>query len=198
MQHAQLNFEELSVPLFTEEGKALLEQWCPAKRVPVLHDGSLVLWDSLAICEYIADKVTDRSLWPERSDDRARARAISAEMHAGFNALREHMPMNCRRIVSGFQPSLAVQIDINRIVQIFEDALEQSNGPWLFGHYTVADAMFAPVAARFQTYQIPLPTLSRQYVDRTLEDAPMQDWYRQAKAEEAIIERAEVNVPELS
>jgi glutathione S-transferase len=192
MHHAQLPFEEVNVPLFTDEGAALIEEWCPAKRVPVLHDGPLVLWDSLAICEYIADKVTERSLWPERTDDRAKARAMSAEMHSSFGALREAMPMNCRRTVQGFTPSLDVQIDINRIVQLFEDALQQSSGPWLFGSYSVADAMYAPIATRFQTYQIKLPALSQRYVERTLNDAPMQDWYAAATAEPNVIERAEV------
>ncbi len=192
MHHAQLDFNEINVSLFTDEGAKLIDEWCPAKRVPVLHDGPLVLWDSLAICEYIADKVTDRSLWPERTDDRAKARAMSAEMHSSFAALREAMPMNCRRTVKGFTPALDVQIDINRIVQLFEDALQQSNGPWLFGSYTVADAMYAPVASRFATYQIQLPALSQRYVDRTLSDAPMQDWYAAAQAEAAVIERAEV------
>lgn len=196
MQHAQLEFDEINVPLFTDEGAALIEEWCPAKRVPVLHDGPLVLWDSLAICEYIADKVTDRSLWPERSDDRARARAMSAEMHSGFEALRKGMPMNCRRVIDGFKPSLDVQIDINRIVQLFEDALQQCDGPWLFGQYTVTDAMFAPVASRFATYRINLPTLSQGYVNRVLADAPMQDWYKQARNEVAVIEHQEVHVTE--
>lgn len=192
MHHAQLAFEEINVSLGTEQGTALIEQWCPAKRVPVLHDGPLVLWDSLAICEYVADKVSDRPLWPERTDERARARAMSAEMHSGFAPLREAMPMNCRRVVEGFKPALDVQIEINRIVQLFEDALQQSKGPWLFGHYTVADAMFAPIASRFQTYQITLPRLSQQYVAHTLEDAPMQDWYSQARLETAVIAQSEV------
>lgn len=194
MHHAQLQFEEIAVPLFTAEGESLLEKWCPAKRVPVLHEGPLVLWDSLAICEYIADKVTEQALWPARASDRARARAMSAEMHSGFADLREAMPMNCRRIVEGFTPSLAVQIDINRIVQLFEDALQQSGGPWLFTHYTVADAMFAPVASRFRTYGIKLPRLSRDYVDRVLDDPPMRDWYAAAAAEPHVIEKSEIQI----
>jgi len=193
MQHAKLVFEEVNISLSTKEGAELIKQWCPAGRVPVLHDGPLVLWDSLAICEYVADKVTTMSLWPERSDDRARARAMSAEMHSSFMELRQAMPMNCRRIVEGFTPSLAAQIDINRIVQLFEDALQQSGGPWLFGHYTVTDAMFAPVASRFITYKVSLPLLSQAYVRRTIEDAPMQHWYKQASAEQAIIEDFEIN-----
>jgi len=192
MHHAQLAFEEVNIPLFTEEGNTLIEKWCPAKRVPVLHDGPLVLWDSLAICEYIADKVTDRSLWPVRTDDRATARAMSAEMHSGFEALRGAMPMNCRRKVLGFKPNLDVQIDINRIVQLFEDALQRNDGPWLFGSYTVADAMFAPVAMRFNTYQIPLPSLSSQYVERVHGDPPMQDWLAAARDEKYVVDRFEV------
>jgi glutathione S-transferase len=192
MQHARIEFEEINVSLFTDQGAALIEKWCPAKRVPVLHDGPLVLWDSLAICEYIADKVTDMSLWPERSDERARARAMSAEMHSGFADLRRAMPMNCRRVVEGYKPPLDVQIDINRIVQLFEDALQQSGGPWLFGHYCVADAMFAPVASRFRTYQVAVPPLSQAYLAKTLNDEPMLDWYKQAALESAVIESAEV------
>ncbi len=192
MHHAGFSFKEINVSLFTDEGTKLLEEWCPAKRVPVLHDGPLVLWDSLAICEYIADKATTMSLWPERADERARARAVSAEMHAGFADMRSSMPMNCRRIVKGFKPSLEAQIDINRIVQLFEDALQTSGGPWLFGHYTVADAMYAPVASRFQTYQIKLPVLSQAYVDRMLSDQPMQDWYVAAREETAVIEKSEI------
>ena len=192
MHHAKLDFEEINVSLGTAEGARLIEQWCPAKRVPVLHDGPLVLWDSLAICEYIADKVTKMALWPARSDERARARAISAEMHAGFADMRNAMPMNCRRVVHGFKPSLDVQIDINRIVQLFEDALQQSGGPWLFGHYTVADAMYAPIAARFHTYGIKLPLLSQGYVHRTLNDPPMLDWFAAARSETAVIAKFEI------
>lgn len=193
MHHANVPFEEVNISLFTDQGREMIAKWCPAKRVPVLHDGPLVLWDSLAICEYVADKVTDISLWPERPDERARARAMSAEMHSGFADLRRGMPMNCRRVVEGYKPSLDVQIDINRIVQLFEDALQQSPGPWLFGHYSVADAMFAPVASRLRTYQIALPVLSQSYVAHTLADEPMQDWYEQARREAAVIEAAEIN-----
>ena len=192
MHHAQLDFEEVNVSLFTEQGEELIKKWCPAQLVPVLHDGPLVLWDSLAICEYIADKVTHTSLWPERTDERARARAISAEMHSGFAEMRRAMPMNCRRVVQGFKPSLQVQIDINRIVQLFEEVLQSSGGPWLFGHYTVADAMYAPVASRFKTYTIQVPTLSKYYIEKTLCDAPVQDWYAAARSETAVIAKSEI------
>jgi len=192
MRHAELAFEEINISLFTEQGASLIEKWCPSKRVPVLHDGPLVLWDSLAICEYVADRNPEKALWPEAADARARARAISAEMHAGFVDMRQAMPMNCRRVVHDFKPPVNVQIDINRIVQLFEDALGQSGGPWLFGQYSVADAMYAPVASRFKTYNIKLPLLSQRYIDHTLNDPPIQDWYKAARLETAVIAKAEI------
>jgi glutathione S-transferase len=100
--------------------------------------------------------------------------------------------MNCRRVVKGFKPDLEAQIDINRIVQLFEDALQQSGGPWLFGDYSVADAMYAPVATRFVTYGIKLPLLSQGYVQRTLDDQPLRDWYATAHSEAAVIAKSEI------
>ncbi|MEE9319348.1 MAG: glutathione S-transferase family protein [Granulosicoccus sp.] len=192
MQHSGIEFDEIRIPLFTTEGEKLLEKWCPAKQVPVLHDGPLVLWDSLAICEYIADKNPHRALMPDESSDRAKARAMSAEMHSGFGALRTFMPMNCRRIIEGFEPDLNTRIDINRIVQLLEQALDESGGPWLFGRYSVADAMFAPVASRFHTYGIKAPGNTRSYFEQVLADPAMQTWYRAAVDENEVIEKSEV------
>lgn len=192
MHHAGLAFEEIRVPLFTAEGEAMLEQWSPSRKVPVLYDGPLVLWDSLAICEYIADRDAARQFWPAEPAARARARAISAEMHSGFAAVRSRMPMNCRRIVEHFEPDLDTRIDINRLVQIFEQALADSNGPWLFGNYSVADAMYAPIAWRFHTYRITTPRRTTQYLQRVRDDEPMQRWYSDAVAETETIDKAEL------
>jgi len=193
LKHARIKFEEVRIPLFTSEGDRLLEELCPAKQVPVLYDGQLVLWDSLAICEYVADKHPGKKLWPEADADRARARAMSAEMHSGFQALREKMPMNCRRRVAEFQPDLQTEIDIDRIVQLLEQALMDSKGPWLFGHYTVADAMYAPVVTRFQTYGIVAPPKTRSYFEKVLDDSSMKQWFEEALHETEIIETAEIN-----
>ena len=171
----------------------MLDELCPAKQVPVLYDGRLVLWDSLAICEYVADKFPDKKLWPENADDRARARAMSAEMHSGFYDLRSNMPMNCRRCVENFSPDLATEMDIDRIVQLIEQALLDSKGPWLFGHYTVADAMYAPIASRFHTYGITAPLKTQTYFDKVLSDASMKQWFEDALHETEIIERSEIN-----
>ena len=192
LKHARIKFDEVRIPLYTTEGERLLEELCPAKQVPVLYDGRLVLWDSLAICEYIADKYPDKRLLPEAADDRARARAMSSEMHSGFQDLRTNMPMNCRRTVEGFEPDLATEIDIDRIVQLMEQALYDSKGPWLFGHYTVADAMYAPIASRFKTYGVRAPQRTQTYFEKVLNDASMQQWYEDATHEVEIIARSEI------
>jgi len=193
MKHAGIEFEELRIPLFTNEGEQMIKELCPAKQVPVLHDGQLVLWDSLAICEYLADKHSDKNLLPKQTSERARARAMGAEMHSGFHALRNNMPMNCRRKVSNFKPDLDTEIDIDRVVHLMEQALHDSGGPWLFGHYTVADAMFTPVASRFNTYGVSAPDNTAEYFARLLNSDAMQAWTTAAKQEKEIIEKAEVN-----
>ncbi len=193
LKHARIKFEEVRIPLFTDDGARMLDELCPAKQVPVLYDGRLVLWDSLAICEYIADKFPDKKLLPLSATDRARARAVSAEMHSGFHALRTNMPMNCRRRVENFKPDLETEIDINRVVQLLEQALMDSKGPWLFGHYTVADAMYAPIASRFLTYGVRAPNVTQAYFERVLDDAAMKVWFEDATHETEIIEKAEVD-----
>jgi len=196
MRHAGLEFEEVVIPLSTEKGARMMAELCPAGKVPVLNDGPLVLWDSLAICEYIADKAQGATLWPEAVERRAEARAISAEMHAGFATLRRNMPMNCRRVVTGFAPDFDTRTDIDRLVELFESTLARSEsrgeGPWLFGAYSVADAMFAPIASRFRTYGIKVPPSTRGWIEATLDDPAMREWYAAAAAEPAVIERSEI------
>ncbi len=192
MKHARVKFEEVRIPLFTEAGLTLLEDLCPAKQVPVLYDADLVLWDSLAICEYIAEKFPEKRLWPEAVNERAKARAVSAEMHSSFQALRANMPMNCRRVIDDFVPNQETQNDIARIQHLLDSALQVSGGPWLFGHYTVADAMFAPVASRFHTYGIETVNRVGPYFKRVLGDVSMQQWYSDAEHEAEVIPHAEV------
>lgn len=199
MRHAGLDFDEVRVPLGTEEGARLMAELCPAGKVPVLYDGPLVLWDSLAICEYVADKVPSATLWPESVERRAEARAMSAEMHSGFATLRRTMPMNCRRVVRGFEPDFDTRVDIDRLVELFESARARSrsrgDGPWLFGRYSVADAMFAPIASRFRTYGVRVPPDTRAWIDATLDDPPMREWYALAAAETETIADSEVPEP---
>ncbi len=192
LKHARIRFEEVRIPLFTERGTIMLEELCPAHQVPVLYDGDLVLWDSLAICEYVAEKFPDKRLWPENPQQRATARAMSAEMHSSFATLRSAMPMNCRRVINDVDIDSELQADINRMQHLLTEALNRSGGPWLFGHYTVADAMFAPVASRFHTYQVKPAEPVAQYFKRVLGDMSMQQWYSDAEHEAETISRAEL------
>lgn len=192
MRAAGLDVDVVRIPLDTDETAALLKRWCPAGQVPVLHDGPLVLWDSLAICEYIADRHPRAGLWPDATDRRARARAMCSEMHSGFRLVRKRLPMNCRRRVQGFTPDLDTTIEINRLVQLFEDALDGSEGPGLFDRWGVVDAMFVPIASRFRTYGVRTPRATSAWMQRVLEHPASVEWYAAAAAETDVIAAAEI------
>lgn len=160
----------------------------PAGRVPVLVDGDFPVWDSLAIAEYVAERFPEKNLWPADPRQRARARSVCAEMHSGFAALREHWGMNIEAHLADVgarvlaeQPGL--RADLDRIVSMWTQLLAQSGGPMLFGHFTIADAFFAPVVTRFVTYGAPVPAAVKGYVDRVLGLRSVSAWYRDAQAE---------------
>ncbi|MCL6416642.1 glutathione S-transferase family protein [Aestuariirhabdus sp. Z084] len=187
-------FNEIRITLRTSQFPEEVRHWSAAGKVPVLAAGELRVWDSLAICEYINEHYLAGSGWPQDSVSRALARAISAEMHSGFLALRTDMPMNCRRSVQGFQASSAVQQDIDRIVDIWNQCRERygEDGPWLFGEFSIADAMFAPVAVRFQGYGIELPAVAAEYQQQILSLPAMQEWLEAAIQEQEVIAAEEV------
>jgi glutathione S-transferase len=187
LRHLNLPFEEERVALFEPGYKERILAHSPAGRVPVLVDGDVTVWDSLAIGEYLADKFPDRGLWPHPSGERARARSISAEMHSGFPELRGHMPMNIRSHFPGRGRTPAVEADIARICGIWCDCLRRSGGPFLFGAFGLADAMYAPIAARFLTYAVELEADLAAYVDRVWNLPAMQEWRAAAVAETEII-----------
>jgi glutathione S-transferase len=153
--------------------------------VPVLIDGELTVWDSLAIAEYIAERFPEKQLWPEGREARARARSMCAEMHAGFAHLRNRLPMNCDASLPLGRLEVVVQRDINRMVDIWRDARASygAEGPFLFGRFTIADAYFSPVVWRFLTYDIPLPAEARAYVETMCELGSMKEWLAAARAE---------------
>jgi glutathione S-transferase len=153
------------IPLDQPDTRARIRAVSPAGRVPILVDGDLTIWDSLAIGEYVAERFPDARLWPADAAARARARSISAEMHAGFPALRAEMPMNLRARRPGVGHTPAALADAARVMAIWRDALATSGGPFLFGGFTIADAMYAPVATRFTTYGVELDDACRAYVD---------------------------------
>lgn len=150
----------------------------PAGRVPILHDGDLTVHDSLAIAEYLAERFPAAGLWPDDAAARAVARGISAEMHAGFADLRQQMPMDCRARLSGQGMTPAVAEDIARITSIWRDTRAPfgAGGDFLFGRFTIADAMFAPVASRFVTYGVELDETSARYRDAIMAWPAMAEW----------------------
>jgi glutathione S-transferase len=156
----------------------------------VLKTPRETIWESLAICEYVAEAFPDRRLWPEDVTARALARSVSAEMHSGFADLRACMPMNLQAPEPGRGRTPACEADIARVLQLWRDAKARfgGDGPFLFGHFTIADAMFAPVCTRFQTYQVQLDPKSQAYVDTVLAVPAMQAWYEAARREPASAE----------
>jgi glutathione S-transferase len=170
-------FEEKRIPLYGPESKAALLAHNPAGKVPCLVDGAVTVWDSLAILEYLAERWP--AMWPADAALRARARSVSAEMHSGFPNLRQHMCMNIRRSIPGKGRTPEVLAEIARIVEIWSAA----RGPFLFGEFCGADAMYAPVVLRFRTYAVELPPACRAYADRVLALPALQSWMRDAERE---------------
>jgi glutathione S-transferase len=165
-----IDLESELVRLSEPGSRAALLRHSPAARVPVLKHGDRVIWDSLAIVEYLAELCPDAGLWPADPDARALARSISAEMHAGFPAVRAAMPMNLRKDLSGKGRGPGVAEEVERIKAIWRDARGRfgAGGPFLFGAYSAADAMYTPVASRFRTYGIELDPVCQAYADAVL------------------------------
>ena len=184
---------ELDLPSFYEQIPAL----SPSHTVPALHLGDEVLWESLAILETLADRYPHAQLWPSDPVLRAYARCISAEMHSGFPALRREMPMNCRVRDRHIDLSDHARRDIDRVLAIWAQCDDKRNGArgGLLGGFTVADAMYAPVASRFLTYGIELPESARRFVDFVHADPDMRQWQAAAEAETRVIEDEEQGQP---
>ncbi len=186
-------FDELRIPLDQAATAQRLRENSPSGRVPVLRDGNLVVWDTLAICEYLAEKFPQLPLWPAPIDARATARSISAEMHSGFAKLRENMTMNCRKHLPGQGRAPGVQDDIDRITAIWRDCRKRygAGGDMLFGNFSIADAMYAPVTFRFVTYAVETDPVCAAYVKAVQALPPMQEWLAAARAEQEVIAQYE-------
>jgi len=185
LTQAGIAFEEIQLK-FSDEGRVRgIENYSPTRKVPVLMIEGEPVWDSLAICEAVAELFPDKRLWPEDAHARRIARSICAEMHAGFHSLRGAMPMNIRASLPGRGMSPEVQKDIDRVVEIWESCRARygSGGELLFGQFSVADAFFAPVAARFPTYAVVLPPVAQRYADALLMLPAVRDWTAQARRE---------------
>ncbi len=198
VKQSGLAFEELTVPILGEdweERKRRAEELAPSSgKVPVLWDGEAVVWDSLAIIEYLADKVGRDRFWPKDDGPRAMARSMVAEMHSSYMALRRSCPMNVRASASGFTLSAEVQADVVRILTLWAEARARfgKGGPFLFGTFCAADVIYAPVVSRFRTYGIGVPGFALSYMQAVWEHEWMQQWIAGAEAEQWVIEQYEM------
>lgn len=194
MRQFGLGFEEQVVPLFSEGYKEELLNHSPAGQVPIfIHDNKTV-WGSVAILEFLAELHPDKNLWSTDIALRGHARSIIGEMHSGFGALRGAIPMNVRRTPSPIDYSEDVAEDIARVDNIWSDCRNRYHeiGPFLFGDFTIADAMYAPVVSRFHVYQLPVSDTSAAYMETMMAQESWQEWYQLAAKEPWTIERLEL------
>ena len=186
-------FDEVFIPLYTDNkaDKDRILGFTLSGKVPALIDGDVTIWDSLSILEYLAEKFPEKQLWPQDPASRAHARSISAEMHSGFVALRNECGMNLHRAVRAIALSDDARANVARIQEIWSECHRRYGGPFLFGPFSAADAMYAPVVHRFRTYAIEVLPGARQYVKAMTLLPAFQQWTRDALAETLVIERFE-------
>jgi len=189
LKKSGVEFEERKLALDTPGFQEEIADLSPTRRVPALwHDG-VCIWDSLAIAETVNERFADHSLWPAEPGQRALARAVSAEMHSGFNALRQCMPMNCRARNRELDFEPALEAEIERVFSIWAQCRQarSESGDWLFGRFSIADAMYVPVALRFHAYSVKLPEVASNYMDAVLQDPDVSDWMQTGAAEPEIV-----------
>ena len=196
MKHLGVSFHEHLIQLSVDSTRSEIDKHGPSGKIPVLRDGELCVWDSLAICEYIAERTG--AGWPKDVRARAVARSAAAEMHSGFVNLRSQWPMNARarNRITPMTPTL--EADIQRIDQLWTDCRQHfgaGKGPWLFGEFSAADAMYAPVVLRFNTYGARVSASAREYVSTVLEDRYVKEWMSAAEQEPWTIPSEDVGKP---
>ena len=185
LRQFDIAFEERKLNLDTPEFFAEIGQWSPTGRVPVLHDDGLIVWDTLAICEYINERWLDGRGWPADAPARAQARSAAAEMHSGFGALRSQLPMNVRRKPDGYRGNAAVVADAARIQQLWQmlQTSHGGDGEFLCGDFGIVDAMFAPVAIRFLGYGVEVDDNAARYLAALSALPAMREWRAASEAE---------------
>ena len=184
LAHHRIPFDEVLIPINTPETPAAIAKYSPAGKVPVLIDAEAVVWETIAILEHLAERFLETKLWPEDFAARAHARAISAEMHSGFSALRQHCPMNLKRKKKrALTPE--VEADVRRVTGMWRDARARfgAGGEFLFGSFSAADCMYAPVATRVASYEIEVDSVSAAYVETIHRLSAFHDWRKAALAE---------------
>jgi glutathione S-transferase len=189
-RHSGLQFDTCMIPLSTADSKTRILEVSPCGTLPCLHDGNSVIWDSLAIAEYLHEKFPGAGLWPEDPAQRAQARCISAEMHSGFAELRRAMPMDIRARKSGRRYPETVQDNVRRILSIWNACRRRdgNGGDFLFGQWSGADCMFAPVVMRFVTYGVPLDSAAQRYAASVCAHRDVSQWIADAQSESWVID----------
>lgn len=189
LRECGIEFREIHISLFDGEWREQLGRFTPAGRVPVLRDGDLVVWDSMAIIEHVRERFDGAVGWPEDAEARAMARSVSAEMHSGFLAIRDELPQNLRadRRLDPASLSNACRGQIARVEEIIESARSRHGAglPWLFGAFSIADVFYAPVALRFATYGIPLGPAGGAFIEAVRGLPSVREFVRAAEEEEA-------------
>jgi glutathione S-transferase len=194
MRHFAIPFDEVAIALGQETTRADILKYSPSARCPALIDGDLVVWDSLAIIEYVAEKHRGHAIWPRDRAARAVARSLAAEMHSGFQGLRAHLPMNMRRAVQRRELTPEAAADVARLEEAWADARARfgAGGDFLFGSFRAADAMFAPVVNRLYVYDVPVSAAARGYMVAMMALPAYRDWQKAAEAETMHIAKYEV------
>ncbi len=185
LAHFKIPFEEVVIPMDRPETREAMLKYAPTGKCPSLHDGAIAIWESLAIIEYVAEQYPEQAIWPKGKAARAQARSLASEMHSGFQALRVACPMKFRRAPRAVALSEAVKADIARIEASWAHARETFGkaGPFLFGRFSAADAMFAPVVNRFHVYAAPVSSTTRAYMDAIMALPAWKAWSADAEAE---------------
>ena len=193
LAHFHIPFEEVVIPLDHPDTRDRILEHSPTGKCPALRDGAIEVWESLAILEYLAEKHPEKAIWPRAKAARAHARALASEMHAGFQALRQHCPTQFLRPPRRIALTPAVEADVTRIEAAWANARARFGkaGPFLFGKFSAADAMFAPVVNRFHIYEVPVSAATRAYMDAVMALPAWRAWIKDAEAETWRIEKYE-------
>jgi glutathione S-transferase len=196
LRHHNIGFNEKRIPLLVETTKQALKEYNSDYKVPILKDNNFIIWDSLSILEYISEVYLNGAGWPKDTISRAVARSVCAEMHSSFFNIRNDMPMNCRKKFNPIPLSHETIHEVDRIQYLWKQCRSEfgGDGKWLFGRFSIADAMFAPIALRFSGYSIPLDGLAAEYTEQVLQLPELIEWVDAARLEPEIIESCEITI----
>ncbi|AOY90332.1 glutathione S-transferase [Marinobacter salinus] len=188
-------FSEVKIPLYAEGSKETLLRYSPSGKVPAFCHENITVWDSLAICEFVADLYPEKNIWPPKLEDKALARSVSNEMHSGFFAIRNSLPMNCRKQMVFHPMTESLKSEIDRVCEIWRvcRSRHSEKGPFLFGEFSIADAMYAPIVLRFNSYGITVGSTESEYMSTVLSLSSLKEWIAEGVAEKEFLADCEVD-----